>query len=200
MNPWRRSYTLDTPAVRKSLELLRDLRLEGSLGMYPDETPARGEFCLGDALFLLGSSSRMLAVRDEVAARGDFAWDVAAVPHEGVPIHNIYGGSIAVCAATPEQQLASWIFLKWLTSAHQQGRWAQGSGYFPVRRSAAPQLADLYRSAFSLLSTGRSEPAAEGYETVRRHMASAMVAIVDGADADEVLGKLEEEANRTLER
>ena len=114
-------------------------------------------------------------------------------------VHNVFGASLAVVASTPEQQLASWLFLKWFTEPEQQDRWASASGYFPVRRSIAHRLGPHFRVAYNLLQYGRPEPSVGGYEPVRALMVEAMARVIEeGADIDDVLQGLEADANATL--
>jgi len=199
MNPWRRAYTFNTLQVKNSLMLVSELMRDGALELFREPHADRKAFASGQALFALCSSARVSLFRSAVDANGGFVWDIAPVPYEGrEPVINMYGASLAVCKTTREQQLAAWLFIKWFTEPVQQNRWVQGSNYFPVRKSAAPELADYFRTAFQLLEYGKSEPATARYESVREMIENAMVKIVDGADMDQVLNQLEREANKTL--
>ncbi|MBT4612988.1 MAG: extracellular solute-binding protein, partial [Gemmatimonadetes bacterium] len=135
-----------------------------------------------------------------VDAGADFSWSVAAVPYSGQhPVQNVYGASLAVTKSTDAQQVASWLFVRWLTQPEQQDRWAKASSYFPVRRSVAHRLGPYFRAAYNLLEYGRPEPAVGGYEPVRALMVEAMVDVIaEGEDAADVLKQLETEANKTL--
>ena len=55
-----------------------------------------------------------------------------------------------------------------------------------------------YAAAFKLLDYGKSEPAVQGYQRVRDMIADAMVDIVEAGDLDDVLSRLEVQANKTL--
>jgi len=199
MNPWRRAYTFNTPQVKNALALVSELVDCGAIELFREPHADRKTFASGQALFALCSSARVSLFRSAVDSSGGVVWDIAPLPYEGgKPVINMYGASLAVCKTTPEQQLAAWLFIKWFTEPAQQNRWVQGSNYFPVRKSAAPELADYFRTAFHLLEYGKSEPGTARYESVRRMIENAMVKIVDGADMDRVLSQLEREANKTL--
>lgn len=199
MNAWQRAYTLDTAQMRESLKLLSQLGQEGALELLREPHQDRMVFSRGQALFAICSSARVVLFRSAVEASGGFGWDVAPVPYEGAnPVMNVYGASLAVCRATPEQQLAAWLFIKWFTESAQQNRWVQASNYFPVRKSAAPELADYFRTAFGLLEYGKSEPSAVRYESVREMIENAMIRAIEGGDVDQILTRLEKEANKTL--
>lgn len=205
MDAGRTVYTLDTPQVRAALELMRQLVKEGCVELLGEQNADTQEFAVGQVLFVLDSSSGLPFVKVGVKSGLGFAWDVAAPPYEAQhPVVNVYGASVAVCHTTPAQQLAAWLFLKWFTEPAQQARWVKASHYFPVRRSTAGQLEGFfaenppYKAAYELLEYGKSEPSVSGYEPVRRLIAQAMVAAVEGGDLDRVLGRLEKDANATL--
>ncbi len=95
--------------------------------------------------------------------------------------------------------------MKWFTEPERQARWVRASNYFPARRSAAGSLGDYfeanpqYATAYGMLDYGRTEPALAGYQQVRRQIADAMVAVMDGSDLEKTLARLEREANKTIE-
>jgi len=206
MNPEGTAYTLDTPQVRASLQMLLELSREGAAGLLSEDHGDTQEFGSGHVLFTIGSSSGLPFYKRAVNSGLKFSWGVAALPHElEHPVANVYGASVAVCRTTPAQQLAAWLFVKWFTEPAQQARWARISGYFPVRRSTAEALGDYfaenphYQAAYALLDFGKTEPSAPGYETVRRLIQHVMVDALEGGDLDKILGRLERAANSTLE-
>ena len=206
MNPERTAYTLNTPQAREALELMRDLLRVGAVELLGEPYGDQTEFSLGQVLFALRSSSGLPNFKIGVEESGvGFDWGVATLPHEGrEPVVNVYGASVSVCRTTPAQQLAAWLFVRWFTEPAQQARWVRASNYFPVRKSAAQDLKDYfadnphYETAYQLLDYGRSEPAVAGYQQVRRLIGDTMVAIMDGADLEQILSQLERKANKTL--
>jgi ABC-type glycerol-3-phosphate transport system substrate-binding protein len=106
--------------------------------------------------------------------------------------------------STPEKQLASWLFLKWLTGPEQQARWVEATNYFPVRKSTTASLGDYmaknpnYKVAFDLLqnSIAKAEPPFAGYDEVRDIVEAGFNKILDGADIAATLRDIEDEANR----
>lgn len=48
----------------------------------------------------------------------------------------IGGGSLWLLKATPQQEAASWEFIKWMSAPEQQAFWHMNTGYFPVTRMA----------------------------------------------------------------
>ncbi len=139
---------------------------------------------------------------------GPFEWRAAPIPHTtSKAVMDIYGASLSVPKSTPEKQLAAWIFIKWLSGTEQQARWVRASNYFPVRKSTASELGDYFKEnpqfedAFNILTTSitKAEPPFAGYDEVRDAAAAAFNAILDGADIDETLADLDEEANEIHE-
>jgi len=200
------AYTLNTPPMREALVLMQELREDGAIDLLSENYLDQREFAVGHVLFVIRSSSGLPFVASAVEEGGmAFEWGVAPPPRVGPePIVNVYGASVSVCRSTPERQVASWLFLKWFTAPAQQARWVRASSYFPVRHSTARELTDLfaanpkYQQVYELLDYGRTEPSVAGYQPVRRMIGEAMVKVMLGGDVDELLTRLEAEANATL--
>ena len=202
----RSAYTLSTPQVKEALALIQELTREGAAALLGEPYGDTSEFSLGQVLFALRSSSGMPFFKSAVESGIGFDWRVAAPPLEGeASAVNVYGASVSICRTTPEQQLAAWLFTKWLTEPAQQARWVRASNYFPVRKSTARDLGGYFRenpnyeTAYGLLNYGKSEPVVVGYSQVRRQIADAVVEILEGGNIDQVLMGLEKAANNTLE-
>ena len=199
-------YTIETPAMRGALSMLRELMEDGSIELMGEEYGDQREFAAGQVLFLLRSSSGLPFVTSAVEDGLDFTWTVTYPPNElEEPIINVYGASVSLCKTTPQQQLAAWLFVKWFTEPAQQARWVRASNYFPVRRSSASELGEYfeenarYKSAYELLDFGKSEPTLSGYQQVRRVLQEAMVEIIEGGDMDRVLADVQQDANRAIQ-
>ena len=200
------SYRLDTPETAASLRLMQGLVAEGAVALMGEAYGDQTAFNVGEALFMLRSTSGIPFVEEGVASGAGFDWGVAAPPRTvQEPVVNFYGASVSVCRTTPERQLAAWLFLKWFTEPPQQARWVKASNYFPARRSTRLLLADYleenprYASAYQLLEYGRAEPSQPGYEAVRRLISSTVVRVVQGAEVEASLRRLQREAEATLE-
>ena len=206
LDPDGASYRLDNPETAASLRLMQTLASEGAVEMMGEPYGDQTAFNVGEALFMLRSTSGLPFVQEGVASGAGFDWGVAAPPQVGPePVVNFYGASVSVCRTTPERQLAAWLFLKWFTGPPQQARWVKASNYFPSRRSTGPLLADYlernprYASAYRLLEYGKTEPSLPGYQAVRRLISSTVVRVVQGADVENSLRRLQREAEATLE-
>ena len=200
------AYTLDAEEMRASLTLMQELLADGAVDLLSEPYADQSEFAVGQVLFVIRSSSGLPFVTSAVEDGGlAFEWNVVAPPHTGPePVVNAYGASLSVCRGTAEQELASWLFLKWFTAPAQQARWVRASNYFPVRRSTARELEEYfeqnpkYRQVYELLDNGRSEPSVAGYQPVRRMIQQAMVQALNGGDVDGILKTLNRDANAIL--
>lgn len=168
---------------------------------YGDQT----DFGAGITLFTVGSSSGLPFYQAAIDEGAQMNWSVAAIPHTTPdPVMNIYGASVSIPKTTPEQELAAWLFLKYYTSPEVQAQWAEVSGYFPVRHSVADEMTTYfeanpaYKAAFDLLQYGKFEPPVPGYDFVRDIAEEAMAAIVNGADVQQTLADMNQEANDIL--
>ena len=132
-------------------------------------------------MFNIGSSSGLPYYQSAVAAGAKFKWDIALVPNTGKPTINLYGASISVFKTTPEQELASWLVLKFLGAKEQTTRWSARTGYLPVRQSAQADViaafkldtqkwgpvADSYAKLFDWIQYAKIESPVAGYDPVR---------------------------------
>ena len=95
----------------------------------------------------------------------------------------VYGPAFQVLDSTPEEQLASWLFIKWLTEPWAQAQLAQASGNFPVREGSLehmgllPQAHPQWKAALDLLPLARHEPGFASWGTVRWAVSDAATQI-----------------------
>jgi multiple sugar transport system substrate-binding protein len=198
-------YQFNTPEARDAMEFMVDLYENGYARKIAERYGDQSDFGNQICLFTIGSSSGLpyygLAV--DAGENGSFDWSVAPLPYTDGPAVNVYGASVSVPLTTPERQLAAWLFVRWFTEPEQQAEWVRISNYFPVRYSVANNLEDYFaenprfEDAFNILQSARSqaEPPFLGYSEVRDMVNAAYNAIIDGADVEETLIELEEEAN-----
>jgi multiple sugar transport system substrate-binding protein len=101
----------------------------------------------------------------------------------------LYGAPFTMFSkATPAQQQAAWLFLKFITEPAQTAYWSQNTGYMPVRRSAlkTPALAAYYKqypdrlAAVQQLGNAVLEPSLTGWPKASSDIASQMTAALNG--------------------
>jgi multiple sugar transport system substrate-binding protein/sn-glycerol 3-phosphate transport system substrate-binding protein len=150
----------------------------------------RANFAARKVLFNISSTSGLPQYRSEIAEAADFNWSISTLPTTlETPRVNIYGASLSILRTTPEKQLASWLFIRWLTEPEQSARWSRNSNYFPVRESAANDLTDYfsenpqYEKAFGFLNHDMAiEPGVAGYHECRNSIEDMLEAVANKGD------------------
>jgi ABC-type glycerol-3-phosphate transport system substrate-binding protein len=143
-----------------------------------------------------------------IAENANFDWSLSVLPHATeAPLVNVDGRSMTILSSTPKEQLAAWLFVKWLAEPSQQARWAQWMGCFPLSPSASEELDpayleqhDGYRLAVQLLGERWvSEPNVAGYVTCRAEVGRMLYAVTAGENADLWLSETATRCNQALE-
>ncbi len=203
-----KGYQFNTPQMKAVMTMMKRLYDGGWAKKNAKQYDYQNEFGNSQALFSISSTSGINFYDAVVkASKAPFDWSVAAVPQATAlnkPAMDLYGASVSVPKTTPEKQLAAWLFIKWFSEPKQQAKWTEISGYFPVRKSATPLIADylgknkVFAAAWSLLTTAdlRSEPPYAGYDLVRDKMLGAYNAILDGKSITTELANLDQAANK----
>jgi multiple sugar transport system substrate-binding protein/sn-glycerol 3-phosphate transport system substrate-binding protein len=201
-------FTYNTPEANEAMTMLQNLYTDGCISQIAEQYGDQTDFGNGKTLFTTSSSSGLPFYAGAVddGEVGGFAWSVAPFPYTGdTPVQNIYGASTSIVKTDPQTQLASWLFLKFLSSPENAAKWVPASDYFPARASVAAELSDYiaeneaFGTAFDLLQYGKAEAPVAGYDPIRDDVSQAFTAIVfDGADVESTLAALEETANQKL--
>ncbi len=192
--------------------VMQEMIAEGCAKKIPERNADQNSFANGKSLFYTGSSSGIPFVWDAISkSEKPFQFAIGPIPGYGdVPIHNVYGASNSLVSKgkTPAEILSSWLFMRWFSEADAQALWAAGTNYFPVRKSAADALGEVfakegtgapYKQVFDLLGSTNEEPGVSVYQTVRSEAGKAFNNILDGADVAETLKALDEAANKLLD-
>jgi multiple sugar transport system substrate-binding protein/sn-glycerol 3-phosphate transport system substrate-binding protein len=94
--------------------------------------------------------------------------------------------------------LASWLFVKWLTSPEIQARWVKISGYYGTQSSTEELLADyaaenpVWASGVELAAIGPSEPQTfPAWSSVRRTLNDTVAELYNAVDEAGVVAILE---------
>jgi ABC-type glycerol-3-phosphate transport system substrate-binding protein len=215
------SYAFNSEAGVESLALLKRL-FENKCAVEIPSAERFGEqnrFAAQKVLFVMASSTGLPFYADSVAkAEKPFRWTYVMFPQKdpNKPAVDIYGASWSVFKGTPEQQLASWLFLKAFTEPENIAQWAVASGYMAVRKSAAPtaieavknnpryanfpEAAEAYARLYDMVAFGAVEAPVAGYDPVRKLMSEvvAKVAIKGEGDIKAALDEAVAQANEVL--
>ncbi len=167
-------YVFNSAAGVDTLTFWQDLVKKGCAKQATERYGDQTDFGNGYSLFTVGSISGLPFYGQAVDAGANFEWSVNPPPHTGEPRMNIYGASQSIFVSTPEEQLAAWLFTKYLSEPEPQARWATSTGYFPTRQTAADAMQaymdenPTYAKAFGFmqLESGVESPVA-GYDECR---------------------------------
>lgn len=122
----------DNDAGVAALQFMQDLVLVDESAYYHDGY-LDDEFNAGNTAMFFATVATIPWLSDE-----RHNWGAAPVPAGTVQAAVVQGTDIALFKqASEEEQRAAWRFVKYLTSPEVNARWAVGSGYLPIRDSAA---------------------------------------------------------------
>jgi multiple sugar transport system substrate-binding protein len=101
--------------------------------------------------------------------------------------------TLGVLKSSPEQELASWLFIKYLTAPENQAKWIVASGYLPTHYSVEGMLADyvasnpVFATGLELASLGQGEPETfPAWASVRRALDDAAAQLYAAQSPEEV--------------
>jgi len=133
----------DAPETLEIMTWWKELSDEGLL-VVTTESDSDIFAAKGSAFYMASSASVA-----SLSLITDFTWN-GTLPPQGPnvtePRTETYGPVNAIPKSTPEQQLAGWLWLKWLASVEALTQWIPVTSYFPCRISAvdAPELTSFY--------------------------------------------------------
>jgi ABC-type glycerol-3-phosphate transport system substrate-binding protein len=111
----------------------------------------------------------------------------------------VFGPSFAMLKSTPEEELATWLLIKWLLEPENQARWIRASDHLPSRASAAEALTDYaeqhpqWEEALALLQLAQPEPGHASWGVVRWALSDAAEQLFRlGLTSEQVPALLEE--------
>ena len=202
------AYVFNGQAGLETLLFLKDLVDRGCAGSAPEPNRDQADFGAGQALFTISAVHRLRYYEQAVAEGVAFTWSVNPLPHganRDRPRMNVYGISHSMFMSVPEEQLAVWLFIKWLSEPQQQAEWTSSTGYYPVRQSVAELMADYFAEnptrekafGFMLLDYG-IEPAVTGYDRCRSSLEEMLSSEITEADPQPQLDAAVEDCNAYL--
>lgn len=209
------AFTFTSDAVIATLQMYQDLFSQGCAYTPAERFGDQTDFNNGITPFYITSTAGFTFVLDGFANTGVEAdWQIQTFPHvEGSEIVQVFVPSIILLPATPEQQLASWLFLKYLATPEVAVKWSSGTGYFnPVPSSAEALasaefsfegLAPYFNAGNALISNPDvrvySSPAISAYSTVRGLISTAVADVTtNGVDVQTAAEALQAAADQAL--
>ncbi|MBN2388841.1 MAG: extracellular solute-binding protein [Anaerolineales bacterium] len=191
LTPDRTGYDFTDQTVVDVAEFFKDLWDNGCA--YPTESYPNPEFATRRALFTISSTAglpyQLAAFEAEGAIQDE--WTLIPFPgKDGGQAVDLFGQYVAIGNTNPERMMATWVFLRYLTSPEVQAQWIAGSAYYPTRSDTLPFL-DAYSQdnpiwsyGLSFLQYGMAEPAWPSWTSVRRSVGDTFYAILQGTPAE----------------
>ncbi|WP_166639253.1 ABC transporter substrate-binding protein [Aureibacillus halotolerans] len=128
--------TFNTDEGIAALTLIDSMIADGIARTAGEDGFMSNPFGRGDVGMYIGSSAGLPFVA--AAAEGNIEWGASTLPSfEGTEATQFAGNDVvAFNQGTQEEQLASWLFAKYLISPEVTADWSMKTGYLPVRYSA----------------------------------------------------------------
>jgi len=167
------NYRFLAPNNIDAFKFLRELAEEGCSwqGVDVDQVEA---FANRQALFITSNLHQFPSIARAFASAGSKDdWVVLPFPGDNNGAISVYGSSYVILDSTDEEQLASWLFVRWLLENEQDKRWVETTHLFPVRSSTLDLLNDYERThpqwtqAVDLLPEGEIQPQLASWRTVK---------------------------------
>lgn len=176
-------YRFLTPNNLTALTFVKQLYDSGCAWTAQPDADLPAAFAARKALFATASLEQLSDFSRAMgsADNGD-DWTVLGFPGPVQVGLLTYGSSYVILKSTPPQQLAAWLFVRWLLSPANQVDWVETTGLYPLRTSELPLLASYRQShpqwgaAVDLLPKATIQPQLASWQQVN-------VMIGDGFDA-----------------
>lgn len=193
VGPTDRAPVLDSPEAVAALTWLSDNAEKGSVYCVSGRDTSRADFAAEKVLFTLGSTAELpaytQAITNTKTKKARFNWSVAPLPHAtNAPVVSVEGTLFSILRSTPRQQLAAWIFLRWLFQPSNDARWALATGTLPITRSSQglPEMQAYleqnpqYKVACQLMAFGQPEPDLPCWEDVSDLLTDTATSVCQG--------------------
>ncbi len=182
------NYRFLAPKNVEAFKFLRELS-ESNCAWQEAPDPITS-FVNREALFITANLSDLPSIARAFASAGNTdTWSVIPFPNKNDGVMTVYGSSYVVLNSTDEEQLAAWLFVRWLLENEQDARWVETTHLFPLRSSTLSLLGDYekthpqWKQAVDLLPQGELQPQLASWRTVKimlgdgfRHMYRVNVA------------------------
>ena len=205
------AYIFESAEVVATMELFTRLLENGCAYLFAERYQNTGDFAIGATPFAAGSSAGIPFITwDAATAEMTDEWVVTAFPGaEGVGATiQLFVPSQAILTASPEAELATWLFVKYLAGPEAQLAWSGATGYFSIRNDIEVTEADFteprmpyarFIEVSGILGDDSvsvySSPGLPSYSAVRGLVPNVIAEVVNGdaAPAD-ALAELDAEA------
>ena len=135
-------YDFTVPESIEVMTFFQDLYNDGCAYVPEGSFDNTADFSLGLNPMAVGSTAGIPFIQRPMDENGiDVEWINTTVPHaEGNRIVQLFFRGAGIFESTPEENLASWLFFKFLASESAQLAWTQAANYYTYSLSAAANL------------------------------------------------------------
>ena len=166
-------YRFLTPNNIAAFKFLRELSETGCAWQTANNEPFNA-FANREAMLVTASLEDLPDIaRAMASAKNTDQWKVISFPGENEDTLLIYGSSYVILNSTDNEQLASWLFIRWLLDSEQDARWVEATHLFPIRTSTVELLGDYeqthpqWAQAIQLLPQGEIQPQLASWRKVK---------------------------------
>jgi ABC-type glycerol-3-phosphate transport system substrate-binding protein len=166
------TYSFNSAPDQASINFLLDMFQKSCI--WPGRLPnSYNYFTNRLALFYSGAVSDIAAqAKLQTYLKSKDQWTVIPYPSDNnKPVFIVNGPSYAVFHSNPRQQLAAWLFIRWLALPRNQVKLVESTGLLPVNLSSADLLKDYslsnpqWQAAVNLIPMARPAPSNPSWTT-----------------------------------
>ncbi len=187
------AYEFNKPEAVDASMFILDMKDQGCVWQtesYPNPEQAQRK-----ALITMSSTAGLPyyeAAFEEEANEDEWGF-IAAPGPDGQKAVNAFQQMLGVIPSTAEEDMASWLFTKWLTSPEIQARWIRAGGYYGTQKSTEGLLTDyaennpVWATGVELAAIGPSEPQTfPAWSSVRRALGDMAAELYNATGEDDV--------------
>jgi ABC-type glycerol-3-phosphate transport system substrate-binding protein len=198
-------YDFDTLEVKAAFEFIKSLFMSGCAWIPEDQYPDN-DFATRRGLFYSTSITGFPYISSSFETN-EWGDEWIAIPYpslEREPVVNLVGLSYAIMQSTPEEQLAAWLFIQWMTQPENQARIIEAASSFPTRVSTLDNLVKYARenpqwaTAQELIPNSFVEPQFGSWGVARWVISDAAASLIKSSFTREEIPLLIEQLNSTI--
>jgi len=174
------AFSFSTPEAENTVTFLREMIDSGCAWTARNPEPYT-YFAAQQALFY---SAPVEAIYDQTHMNDflstEFDWTVIPYPSEDdLPVMVVYGTSYGILTGTPEQQLAAWLFLRFIQDPNIQVLMLEASHTLPLRQATLDLLQDtddpsaIWETAVEWMPEAQTAPAVSGWRVAQNLLSDA---------------------------
>ena len=209
-------YIFESDEVAAAMEMFTRMLANDCAYLFAERFQNTGDFSIGLTPFAAGSSAGIPYITGDAAeAEMTDEWVVTAFPGaEGVGrTIQLFVPSQVILTASPEAELATWLFVRYLAGAEAQLAWSSATGYYSIRNDIAVSESDFTEPSMPYsrfvevqgilqddMVSVYSSPGLPSYSAVRGIVPNTIAEVVNGdAAAADALAELNAEAKELHE-